>query len=129
MNDAEVHIDVAAAELRAVLKRMAKLGTAPGPGTWSVGSGLRIAWMGMSDIVDGDARGSAVALVDGDVMRGLSKVSSTWSGRVVIQIAGGELRIGSLVVEAELRSGEPPQLLPRNAEPGDILRLRGRAEP
>jgi hypothetical protein len=44
--DVQARIEVEAAHLRAVLKRMAKLGRAPGPGTWSIGDGLRIVGCG-----------------------------------------------------------------------------------
>ena len=113
-----------AAALASSLRRMKKLGSAPGPGTWSIdGQGLKVSWMGMSEVFDGVAQGRAVAVVSGDIMRGLARASATWSGELAIKLYRDELKIGSMIVEAELRDAPPPQLLPLNAEPQDLVRL------
>ena len=96
-------------------------------GTWSIDEdGLRIAWMGMSEVINGVVQGSAVVVVGGPVMHGLAKVGSTWPKRINVVLRESELRIDQLALDAELRDRPPPQLLPLNAEPTDLLRLHVR---
>ncbi len=123
-------IIVRAAALAKSLRRMKKLGSAPGPGSWEVDEhGLKISWMGMSEVFAGEAGGSGVGVVSGEIMRGLARASSTWSGELAIKLYPGELKIGSMVLEAELQEAPPPQLLPLNAVPRDLLRLHVRESP
>ncbi len=82
--------------------------------------------MGMSELIPGCASGDAVAIVGGEVMRGLARAGSAWGAQVVVQTAPGELRLDALVLGAELREAAPPQLLPLNSEPTDLLRLHVR---
>ena len=127
MDETNAQITVVSADLAASLRRMRKLGSAPGPGTWTIDEdGLRIAWMGMSEVFAGVAHGRAVGVVSGETMRGLARASSTWSGELSIKLYPKELKIGSMVVEAELREEPPPQLLALNAESQDLVRLHVR---
>ena len=127
MNKPVAEISLDAMALASSLRRMKKLGCAPGPGTWEFGAhGLKVAWMGMSEVFDHVAQGEAVAVVSGEIMRGLARASATWSGELAIKLYRDELKIGSLIVEAELREEPPPQLLPLNAGTQDLIRLHVR---
>ena len=49
-------IPLDAVALTASLRRMKKLESVPGPGSWAFGEhGLRVAWMGMSEVFEGAA--------------------------------------------------------------------------
>ncbi len=130
MDETNAQIALVSADLAASLRRMKKLGSAPGPGTWTIDeSSLRIAWMGMSEVFEGVAQGRAVGVVSGEIMRGLARASATWSGELSIKLYPNELKIGSMIVEAKLREVPPPQLLALNAEPHDLIRVHVRESP
>jgi hypothetical protein len=120
--NAEIEVDRAG--LRSSLKRMAKLATnVPGPAAWSIGAdGLTLSWAGMSDTVDGVGRGTAVALLHGDVMRRIARLVSG-GGTLRVAIVGEALKIGPTSLTCERRDTTPPQLLPLNARRVDVLRL------
>ncbi len=130
MGEQPVSVEVLSADLRTALRRMAKLGRGtPGPGTWSVGAhGLKIIWMGASEVIEGTADGEVVAMVDGQSMRGLAKVSS-WPAKMIIRASANSLKVGPTLVAAEIRGRPPPQLLPLNTEPRDLVRLHARETP
>jgi hypothetical protein len=120
--NAEIEVDRAG--LRDSLQRMATLATyVPGPAAWSIGAGgLTLSWAGMSDTVDGAGRGTAVALLHGDLMRRVARLVSG-GGTIRVAIAGEALQIGPTSLTCERRDTTPPQLLPLNPRLVDVLRL------
>jgi hypothetical protein len=80
-------------------------------------------------VVEGEALGAAIGVVDGKLMRGLARGSGTWNGTIVVDLSPDGLRVGSMVIEADRPAVEPPQLLPLNAELADVLRLHVREPP
>ncbi len=130
MNDATAVIELDGADLHRALARMSRLGRrTPGDGTWSVGEeGLLVAWMGMSELLTGTVDGKGVVVVPGPAMHGLARVGATWPTRLGVELRGSELKVGSLVLDADLRERPPPQLLPLNAAPADLVRLHVRED-
>ena len=127
MDERIAQMSVNGAALASSLRRMKKLGGAPGPGSWAFEEhGLRVAWMRMSELFEGSVEGGGVAVVSEEIMRGLARASSTWSGELAIKLYPGELQIGSMIIEADLHDAPPPQLLALNAEPQDLVRLHVR---
>ncbi len=106
---------------------MRKLGRrTPGLATWALGpTGLKVSWMGMSELLEGPGEGEAVMVVDGELMRGLARVSD-WPSSVSVTATETGLKVGPMSFDAERREQPPPQLLALNSAPRDLVQLHVR---
>lgn len=118
------NVTVPGPALTTALRRMRKLGRGtPGPATWALGSdGLKISWMGMSELLEGPGDGDAVMVIDGELMRGLARVSD-WPPSVSVTATETGLKVGPMSFDAELRERPPQQLLALDSTPRDLVQL------
>jgi len=121
--------EVPAAALATALGRMSKLGrNTPGAASWKFGpEGVRVAWMGMAELLPCEVAGKAIVVVDGPSMHALAG-GHGWGETVQVVARASGLRVGRTAFEGELRDRPPPQLLPLNTTAKDVLRVHVRED-
>ncbi|MCA9546081.1 MAG: hypothetical protein KC613_16870, partial [Myxococcales bacterium] len=125
---AQAHVPAAA--LAEALKRMSQLGrNTPGLASWTFSpDGLRIAWMGMAELLEAEVTGAATLVVDGQIMHGLHHAGG-WPEMLTVLARPTELKVAYTLIEAEQRPEPPPPPLPPNTPPRDVLAPHVREPP